>query len=277
MGAGVHTPIMCELLGICANLAVTATLSLDVLARHGGATGPHKDGWGIGYYQGPATRLLKEAEAAADSEWLRFVRDHELRSPIILSHIRKATRGDLTLANTQPFQRELGGHMHLFAHNGNLAGIDALAAVPNRFRPVGETDSEIAFCELMRRLALLWDDAESVPPLQHRYEIVTAFAREIAPMGPANFLYSDGDALFAHGNRRTQATTGEIRPPGLYWLSRQCGVESEFGVDGLRLSGGSVVVTLVASVPLSDEPWQPLDEGEVLCLRAGALACWRVD
>jgi predicted glutamine amidotransferase len=202
---------MCELLGICANLPVTATLSLDVLARHGGDTGPHKDGWGIGYYQGAAIRLMKEAEAAAGSAWLRFIRDHELQSPIILSHIRKATRGARTLANTQPFQRELGGRMHLFAHNGNLAGIDDLAlAGANRFRPVGETDSEIAFCELMRRLAVLWDGADGVPALERRHEVIAAFAAEIAPMGPANFLYADGDALFAHGNRCTQAGSGEI-------------------------------------------------------------------
>ena len=266
---------MCELLGICANLPVTATLSLDVLARHGGDTGPHKDGWGIGYYQGAAIRLMKEAEAAAGSAWLRFIRDHELRSPIILSHIRKATRGERTLANTQPFQRELGGRMHLFAHNGNLAGIDGLApAGAKRFRPVGDTDSEIAFCELMRRLAVLWDGADGVPALQRRHEVVAAFAAEIAPMGPANFLYADGDALFAHGNRRTQAGSGEIRPPGLHWLMRQCGAGSETGIDGLELSGEQVEVALVASVPLSDESWQPLEEGAVLCLRAGALAAF---
>jgi predicted glutamine amidotransferase len=41
----------------------------------------------------------------------------------------------------------MGGAWHAFAHNGDLAGIDA--AMPTRldgFRPIGETDSEIDFC-----------------------------------------------------------------------------------------------------------------------------------
>jgi predicted glutamine amidotransferase len=54
------------------------------------------------------------------------------------------------MKNCQPFVRELGGRVHVFAHNGDL-DIGALRAkLPlGGFRPVGDTDSEYAFCALL--------------------------------------------------------------------------------------------------------------------------------
>ncbi len=63
---------MCELLGMSSNLPATLSLSLMKLAEHGALSGPHKDGWGVGYYEGGDVRLIKGTEAAADSEWIRF-------------------------------------------------------------------------------------------------------------------------------------------------------------------------------------------------------------
>ena len=59
------------------------------------------------------------------------------------------------MKNCQPFARELGGRMHVFAHNGDLdAG--RLGAPRGSFRPVGDTDSERAFCVLLERLTAIW-------------------------------------------------------------------------------------------------------------------------
>ena len=44
---------MCELLGMSAHHPASITLSLNEFARHGGETGPHVDGWGIAFYEGP--------------------------------------------------------------------------------------------------------------------------------------------------------------------------------------------------------------------------------
>ena len=56
--------------------------------------------------------------------------------------------------NTQPFIRELGGRMHLFAHNGWLPPYLRQGRLrnPSRpFNPVGDTDSEEAFCDLLAK------------------------------------------------------------------------------------------------------------------------------
>ena len=265
---------MCELFAMSSRLDSDVNLSLEEFSRHGGLDGPHKDGWGIAYYSGRDVRLMKETEPASDSACVRFIREHPFASPLVVSHIRKATQGGPALRNCQPFLRELGGAMHVFAHNGHLAQRrlrDRLAL--GAFRPVGETDSEWAFCALLERMRKLWLGARRAPPLERRFPIVARFAREIRDLGPANFLYADGDALFAHGDRRVHADG--IRPPGLHLLSRRCRAgEARLVTEGLSIesSDGEQNVVLFASVPLTKESgWKPLGEGQLICARRGKV------
>jgi glutamine amidotransferase len=258
------------------NVPATVDFCVGELARHGGQTGPHRDGWGIAYYADDgAVRLYKEAEPASGSDWVRFIRKHHLRGGIVLSHIRRATRGGRSLKNTHPFRRELGGKYHVFAHNGDLVDIEAQPDLGLGFhRPVGDTDSEYAFCALLGRLEQCWRPISGVPPLRQRFEVVLRFARSIRRLGAANFVYSDGDTVFAHGNRRRHSVSEEPRPPGLHVLHRVLGVNADdYCTDGLRISSGPETqeMALVASVPLTGEAWQPLREGEMLALRAGRI------
>lgn len=264
---------MCELFALSSNEPVALTISLQALARHGGLDGPHKDGWGLAYYEKTDVRLIKDASAASESDWVRFIENHRLPSTLILSHIRKATQGERTNSNTQPFIRELGGRMHVFAHNGNLNGLEnAFGNFPSRYRPVGETDSEQAFCALLDRMTDLWAGSDKLPELCKRRALVTDFARKLRPLGPANFIYGDGDTFFAHGDRRTQSS-GEVVPPGLCVLERHCSVAGggDISVDGLAFESGTEKVALVASVPLTDETWRPLDHGEIIALSNGVI------
>lgn len=84
---------MSELFAMSSRLPTTVTFSLDEFSRHGGGTGPHRDGWGIAYYEDGDVRLIKEAEAAADSACVRFIKEHDFESSLVISHIRKATLG----------------------------------------------------------------------------------------------------------------------------------------------------------------------------------------
>ena len=261
---------MCELLAISARFPTTAHLSMTELARHGGDTGPHRDGWGVAFVQQGDAFVLREPEAASQSHWLAFLQGHALRSEIVLAHIRRATQGERLLRNSQPFARELGGRVHLFAHNGMLPEIETDARfATRRFRRIGDTDSEHAFCALLERLAPVWE--RGAPTVDERLDALTTFARDLRDLGPANFIYSDGEAVFAHAHRRRD-DAGEIRPPGLHLLCRHCAAAD----DGVALAGLSMPETpqdiaLVASVPLSTEAWRPLPEGTLVVLREGRV------
>lgn len=49
---------MCQLFGINANAPTDITFSLSGLIPRGGKTGPHRDGWGIAFYEEKACRLF---------------------------------------------------------------------------------------------------------------------------------------------------------------------------------------------------------------------------
>jgi predicted glutamine amidotransferase len=274
---------MCELFGMSARFPSNVRVSLDELARHGGGTAHHRDGWGVAFLQEGDAFVVREPSAANESACLSLLRGQEIASATVIAHIRKATQGARLLRNTQPFTRELGGVVHVFAHNGTLPGIEGdTRFCARRFRRVGDTDSEHAFCALLDRLAPLWERAaeragelgreRAVPPVEERREVVEQFAADLRARGPANFLYADGDALFAHGHKRTNAR-GEVTPPGLHLLCASCRPGApHLSIEGLHLSHDEDQrVALVASVPLSAAPWEPLPEGVVLVLREGEL------
>ena len=63
-------------------------------------------------------RIIREPVPAASSAWVRFIESYPIRSPLVLSHIRRATQGKVALENTQPFARELGGRLHIWSRSG---------------------------------------------------------------------------------------------------------------------------------------------------------------
>lgn len=261
---------MCELLGLSAEQKVSFTCSLNRFAAHGSSTGRNHDGWGVSAYEGSDTRMVKEPTAAASSEWVRFIENHGVTSSIVIAHIRHASRGQPSYANTHPFCRELGGRVHTFAHNGTLPGVDRLALPADGFHPIGETDSEHAFCALLARLRQYWTGPRSPDP-DTRRAVVADFAAEIAELGPANFLYSDGELLFAHGHRRQQED-GRVGPPGLHLIQREeIPADDSWLASGVDLGEHRDPVVLVASVPLTEEAWRPMAEGELAVVANGRL------
>jgi glutamine amidotransferase len=264
---------VCELFAMSSRYPTTVGFSLETLARRGGLDGPHKDGWGVAYFEGHDVFLLRESSPAAQSGLVKFMEKNGPPSNLVLSHIRHATQGEPALRNTQPFQRELGGRAHVFAHNGNMPGIEEKCRLEShRFMPVGDTDSEFAFCGLLERLAKLWGHtSERSPSIESRLEIVADFAALLRPLGPFNFVYSDGEALFVHSHRRTQ-NDGDVRPPGLHLLVRSCNEQAvDLTQSGVMLAPVAQELALVASVPLTDEPWEPISEGEVIALTQGVV------
>jgi glutamine amidotransferase len=264
---------MCELLALSTSQPGRLTFSLHTLASHGGEAGNMHDGWGVAFYQGEDVALFREPLAASGSALVRYLETQGPSTNLAISHIRHATRGTVQFANTQPFIRELGGHTHVFAHNGDLPGIEQSGVLTiGTYLPVGQTDSERAFCILMARMHALWEEAAS-PSLEARMLLLAAFAADLRILGPANFLYADGDALFAHGHRRLHRASARTEPPGLWVLQRYC-APADPAPDreaGISISQGDRAALLIASVPLTDEDWRPLSEGELMVVRDGEV------
>ena len=272
---------MCELFAVSSARAARVRLRFAEFATHGaplqaltGSAG-NPDGWGAAYFDGIDAHVLREPVPAVRSVFARVLEDHDFHSPLVLAHVRRASRGPVALANTQPFVRELGARVHVFAHNGDLAGFETLVPASTDWaapaRPVGQTDSEAAFCHLLRMLQPLWRDPASPPSEQARLQVVEEFAAGMRELGPANFLYSDGQCLFAHADRRRHAD-GVIREPGLHLWLRRAATRHDHDVAGLQLRGQhheAHPLALLASVPLGGGDWRALPRGTVVGVAAG--------
>lgn len=259
---------MCELFAMSSKVDTTFSISLRELSQHGGVSGTHIDGWGLAVCQNTKALLRKEATAAAFSPKMKSIQAHPFRTRCAISHIRKASIGQKSISNTQPFIRTVEGRSHVFAHNGHLPSLQLKTAF-NRCVLAGESDSEKAFCYLLSSLLPLWKIG--IPDLAQRVLIITKVFTELAELGIANFLYSDGDYLFAFANRRIQAN-GKIEAPGMHFLQRQC----DYDKDALKSAGVDIScepqqVFLFASVPLSEENWQPVPVSQLMVVQNASL------
>jgi len=250
---------MCELLGMSANVPTDIVFSFTGLMERSGNTGPHKDGWGIAFYEGKACRTFHDPQPACDSAIANLVKNYPIQSHIVISHIRLANRGKINLANTHPFTRELWGSHISFAHNGQLKGIKKKSL--RDFKPVGTTDSEYAFCWLLGEIKHAFPKRPSVSKLK---KFIKHHCDELKTMGVFNMLLSDSRFLFAYCSTK------------LCWITRRAPfdlaklIDTDLSVDFGTETTPNDVVSVVATSPLTEnETWNQLESGELLCLSKG--------
>jgi predicted glutamine amidotransferase len=247
---------MCQLLGLNANTPTDVVFSFTGFATR---AEEHKDGFGIAFFEGRGVRLFVDAQSARQSPVAEMVRRYPIRSDNILAHIRKATQGRIALENTHPFQRELWGRYWVFAHNGDLKGY--APRLHASFRPVGDSDSERAFCWLMQELAKAH---AAVPTVAEHSATLRELVSAIAAHGSFNFLLSNGQALWAHCS--TKLVYIERAHP--FRAARLA--DEDLSVDFSAVTTTSDRVAVVATEPLTaDEAWTPLAPGELAVFQGG--------
>ena len=253
---------MCQLLGMNCRKPADIRFSFTGFQARGGKTDVHADGWGIAFFEGAGARLFIDSAASAHSPVADLVRTVPIHSTNVIAHIRKATRGAVALANTHPFQRELWGRYWVFAHNGTLH--DFHPALEGRFRPVGETDSELAFCWILQNLHARFGD--QAPDETRLLACLRELAIAISRHGAFNFLLSNGDSLYAHCSTRLSCLVR--RAP----FARARLKDADVEVDFAELNSSDDRIALVATDPLTlDEAWQAIPPGSLWRLRDGEV------
>ncbi len=252
---------MCELFALNSNVPTAATFSFTGFSARGGATGDHVDGWGMAFHAGDVCRVFVDDRRACDSPLADFLRQHPIEAPTVMAHVRKATQGAVSLANCHPFQREWAGRHWVFVHNGDLQGFTP--PLDGSFVPVGQTDSERAFCWLMQQLRTRYG-ASGLPPWPLLAPVLAGWVAQVAAHGVFNLLLSDGRALFAHASTR------------LAWLQRRHPfgptrlLDRELTLDLAAANGANNEMVLLATAPLThDEPWQAFVPGEARVFSQG--------
>ena len=252
---------MCQLLGMNCNVPTDICFSFTGFQARGGETDQHRDGWGIAFFEGKGCRLFVDPRPSHESSIATLVRTYPIHSLNVVAHIRKATQGVVSLENTHPFVRELWGRYFAFAHNGNLP--DFAPALEGGFLPVGSTDSERAFMVLLEGLRRR--HPRHMPALDVLFDEVAALTTELGRLGEFNYLFSNGDWLFAHASTQLQYVIRQA-PFSVAHL-RDRDVEIDFS----EVTSSTDRVAIIATTPLTDnEAWTPMDPGTLMLFADGA-------
>ena len=224
---------MCRLYGFLANEPTKVDCSLvfsqNALMQQSRADlsgRDHADGWGIATYAAGQPAVQKKTTAAyADRHFSSTA--EKAYSATIIAHVRRATVGGNSLANTHPFT--FGPWT--FAHNGTITGFTKVAPVlemetDSVFQQTrqGETDSEQYFLWLLTHLksagaigssAELLDCSPAVERLNecvHRLSTLCN-AADSEKIPRLNFVLTNGEILMAC---RWNNSLFSIRREGLY-------------------------------------------------------------
>lgn len=262
---------MCELLGMSANVPTDICFSFTGFLHRGGGTGPHRDGWGIAFYEAGGYRDFRDPHPSVRSPIARLITDYPIKSHIVISHIRQANVGGVRLANTHPFTREMWGRTWCYAHNGQLEGWQTLPL--GVYRPVGDTDSEHAFCWLLATLRERFprapaDVTDEVSKEQYLplWQLLHGLCEQLRSQGVFNLLLADGEFLYSYCSTKLAHTTRRA-PFGKAELS-----DAELTVNFAEHTTPDDVVSVIATEPLTqNEAWTRMEPGELLVWRHGYI------
>ena len=252
---------------------INARISLDIFQLRGEV---NPDGWGLAYYRDAHLQIIKEAKAAVESTLFDFIENYP-QSKTFISHVRRSTRGVPSYLNTHPFYRRVvtasTTDEYAFAHNGTLTNLTNLPL--SHFKPLGETDSEHAFCYILdairKRGITQWDQAE--------FRFLETLLRDInSSVNTFNCIFSDGTYLFCYSDEnrhndglrffRHHQATGHVEMVADDFKLGSIEIESA-NIGGLEhiAQTGYVIVTRA----LTDDAWVGFDLGELIVFKDGAI------
>lgn len=252
---------MCELFALSCNKPVNVTFSWRGFLAKGKS---HKDGWGIAFYPDERSAcIIKEPNPSSHSPMASFLRSYDfIKSKIVVSHVRTATRGKNAYRNTHPFVRELFGKEWVFAHNGTIS---KELPSPKFYEPIGETDSEKAFCFILDRLREIGRNAGTY----EKANCIEDIAREFSSYGEFNFLMSDGEHLYAFWSGYLSLYYTVRTPPHNATVRL---IDEDFEVELSKIKGEDEVATVIATKKLTDELWIEFPERKLMIFKDG-LPC----
>lgn len=226
------------------------------------------DGWGIARYLGADREVIKSTMPAfADAAFAEVART--VWSEAAIAHVRAATVGRVSEANTHPFTHGAWS----FAHNGTIHDFEHVRTrldLGGFGPPTGETDSESVFLWLLNKMSDYGLDP--LAPARHIDQLVEllgdavfelidhAIASGATSPPSLNFLLTDGHHLAASRWGNT-----------LYWTFRN-GVPdcSVCGTSHCPSADEHYRAVVIASEPLTDEDWMEVPDGSILAVEPGA-------
>jgi len=247
---------MCRLLGIIANKPVDLEFSLEQFKKFASW---NPDGWGIGWYERDEAKIFKQGISATAKGSKLPILSRNVKSKIIIAHVRKGTEAEPAERNSHPFKY---GNW-IFAHNGSVDRKYLLPLLSTKYsRKIrGETDSEVYFYLLLQCI----DEEGSVIEGIEKAIKITVKRKHSG----LNFLLSDGSNLYAFrytSRFKNYYTLYKLKrepsnPGPIEFLSE----ETKALIRSKSLKGEKAI--LVCSEKLTKEKWKEISLGNLLIVK----------
>lgn len=242
---------MCRMAGIIANKEVDFHFSL-ILSKNSlrNQSKRNPDGWGIGYFENNTPKVKKDSKAAYQSKEFAQLSEN-VKSKIIISHVRYASVGNINDRNSHPFIYK----NWIFAHNGTLDK-ETLKEMLNSEYLTDLTsdgiDSELYFRYIIQNIEETGNALEGIK------KAINNVLNKAYYHG-ANFIMSDGQKLYAFKYENPLNLLKRNPKKPIYYRSK----ETKALIESKLLSNERAVI--IASERMTDdEEWQTLNDGELI-------------
>ena len=215
------------------------------------------DGTGLGIFDAQGRPVVHKAPISAFSDTDFACEAREERSRTFLAHVRFASTGAKTLANTHPFEQD----GRLFAHNGVLAGLPRLEEELGEENALvhGQTDSERLFAMITREIR------------RHEGDIHAGIVAGVSwiaahvPIYSLNLIITTEAEVFALRYPDTNTLYVLDRPAGGHGGEQALHHHSHLGTRVHSEEAAERPVVVIASEPMDEDPgWRALEPGELL-------------
>jgi len=274
---------MCELFGASFNKQVGIQFAFNKFRESGEC---NRQGWGFAWYPDKvSSQIIKEAKKATESEISEFISiSNTIKSKIFISHVRYATgRGAAAEAvhrNTHPFSKIYKRREYIFAHNGFERPPGAFKRdhskllsdfnISQSYFPLGDTDSELAFCHLMdyirhysRRNSRRFDNGNDFGILAKKLYLMNE-------CGKLNLMFSDGEYLFCYH-------TKDQAPNTLKYVRRKAPFgnikykDSDQEINLIKTKDSTQKGYIISTNALSNEEWVDFAPGQLIVFKSGEI------
>ena len=215
------------------------------------------DGTGLGIFDAQGRPVVHKAPISAFSDTDFASEAREECSRTFLAHVRFASTGAKTLANTHPFEQD----GRLFAHNGVLAGLPRLEEELGEDRALlhGETDSERLFAMITREIRRRDGD------IQAGIVAGVGWIAENLPIYSLNLIVTTASEVFALRYPDTNTLYVLERAAGGAHGEQPLRHHSSLGTRMHSQEAAERPVVVLASEPMDEDPgWRALASGELL-------------
>lgn len=260
-------PLTSDILAISLDGKGSPSININLPEMAGGS---HSHGWGFGWYPDDHHSALVTKDPAARgtqvmadtiTEWSNF------RSTVFLCKVRGANQG-YRQTETQPFSRAFAGRDWLFVHNGDLdkEALENLHGPQTRLlEPLGSTDSELAFCNILAQLQE--GDARQISDVDPL--LFLSWFQKFDALGSSDMYISDGDSLICfHGSQSPKNMChARIQPPNNrdVYEAEAARVALNDPRDAYRTA------LIVSSTPFSSGTWAQMLPGQMIIVRRGVI------